>query len=74
MCVQDADDRCDLQITLRNGAGSALHRRGTRVIRCLQLCFGRAGAPFLGFAMGRDCASAGRAAASSRPSARSLLQ
>lgn len=74
MCVQDADDRCDLQITLRNGAGSALHRRGTRVIHCLQLCFERSGTLCTCFAMGRDFEPADRAGSASRPSARSLLR
>lgn len=43
MCVQDADDRCALQFTLRIAAGCALHRRASRVIHRTELFVGDAG-------------------------------
>lgn len=43
MCVQDADDRCVLQFTLRSAAGCALHRRASRVIHRSELCIACSG-------------------------------
>lgn len=39
MCVQDVDARCVLQFTLIHAAGCALHRRTSRVIHRLELCY-----------------------------------
>ena len=39
MCVRDVDVQCVLQFTLVNAAGCALHRRTSRAIHRLELCF-----------------------------------
>ena len=39
MCVRDVDVQCVLQFTLINAAGCALHRRTSRAIHRLELCF-----------------------------------
>ena len=39
MCVRGVDDLCVLQFTLINAAGCALHRRTSRVIHRIELCF-----------------------------------
>ena len=63
MCVRDADDRCVLQFTLRNGAGSALHRRGSRVIHGKQLYVERSGTLCVCLVPSTSAAPAGRAGA-----------
>lgn len=70
ICVQDVDVQCVLQFTLIHAAGCALHRRTSRVIHRIELCF-RACAVSRALALDLDRSSTASATLATRLRSRS---